>query len=189
MLVIWAPHALFSLGAVQGRARARAAEELRPAAAIDIESSQSRRLPPPSPLLLPLPFLFHQQQLLPLPATEHHHQWQQQTPKFISLLIRHNEIYFNVYIKTQTRTLYFSELSSSTTQLYLESVKERLTLWQETGKEKKSPLLWKWAWEIQWFCLILEDLNLLWVLPFTDSLCGGGTKQKKRGGKKKWPIL
>jgi len=60
MLVIWAPHALFSLGAVQGRARARAAEEPGPAALIDIASSQSSRLPPPSPLLLPVPFLFHQ---------------------------------------------------------------------------------------------------------------------------------
>lgn len=75
MLVIRAPHALFSLGAVQGRARARAAEELGPAAKTDIKSSQSPRLLSPSPLLLPLPFLFHQQQLLALPATEHHDQW------------------------------------------------------------------------------------------------------------------
>lgn len=52
MLVIWAPHALFSLGAVQGRARARAAEEPGPAALTDMKNSQSLV----SHLLLPSSF-------------------------------------------------------------------------------------------------------------------------------------
>lgn len=50
MLVIQAPHALFSLGAVQGRARA--AEEPEPAAVIDIKAAN----PHVCHLLLPASF-------------------------------------------------------------------------------------------------------------------------------------